>query len=119
MNGAEATARWEERKAALMTELTARSTEEKRALIKAASQYRSGTDSCNSVYMGGMAHAMLRRALGGGGYDGLDELLAAANAAQLNAGLDVCSSYIETMRRHPTKKCPCCGQIVSVKEGES
>lgn len=115
MNGAEATARWENRKAVLMAELTALSMGDKRNLIRAASQYRSGEDSCNSVYMGGMAHAMLRRALGGGGYDGLDDLLAAANDARLNAGLYVCSSYIETMRRYPTKKCPCCGQIVSAE----
>lgn len=116
MNGREATAAWEERKAVLMAELTELSLDEKRTLIKSASQYRSGTDSCNSVYMGGMAHAMLRRALGGGGYDGLDDLLAVATNKQLDDGLSVCSSYIETMRQYPTKKCPCCGQIVQAEK---
>lgn len=88
---------------------------DKRKLIKAASKYRSGEDSCNSVYMGGIAQAMLRRALGGGSHDALPPLLKAANTSQLDEALYVCWAYIKAMRENPTKKCPFCGQIVSAE----
>lgn len=116
MNGAEATKKWEDDKAILMAELTALDAAEKRQLILGASTYRSGEDSCNSIYMGGMAHSMLRHALGGTNMDNLDVLLAKASDKHLDRALEVCASYIKTMRENPVRKCPCCGQIVSAKE---
>lgn len=112
MTGDEANKKWEAEKAELMKELVALSADTKRDLIKAASEYRSGSDSCNSVYMGGMAQSMLWRAIGPAGLTGASE-------KQLNAGLSVCASYIKYMREHPTKKCPCCGQIVHAKVGSA
>ncbi|KAB2699398.1 hypothetical protein F9K79_09910 [Ochrobactrum sp. Kaboul] len=105
---------WETvRKPALMKRLLDLPRYEKINMIRKAKSYRSGTDSCNSVYMGGMATSQLLQSLGGSyGKDDLDQLLTQANDAQLNKALDVCASYIETMERHPTKPCPCCGQIV-------
>ncbi|WP_266032419.1 hypothetical protein [Brucella intermedia] len=88
--------------------------DDKIKLIKRAREYRSGTDSCNSVYMGSMAISMLCRALGGiYGNDDVDYLLTKASDHNLDTALNVCASYIKTMEQHPTKPCPCCGQIVA------
>jgi len=109
--------RLQEEKQILMAELLSMPRDLKAATIKAATEYRSGNDRCNSVYMGGMAHAMLVRALGGRyGHSLYDDLLAAATDAQIDAALDVCSSYIAFMRKNPVAKCPCCGAIVPAKE---
>lgn len=88
-------------------------------LIKAAAAYRSGADSCNSVYMGGHAHAQLRVALGGGFRDSLDDLLERASDNELNAGLEACWPYIKHMREHPVDRCPCCGGLISGKTGRA
>jgi hypothetical protein len=108
---------WETvRKPALMERLLKLSIPEKVDLIKRSSTYRSGSDSCNSVYMGGMATSMLIHALGGAyGRDSVDNLIGWATEDQLNKALDVCAPYIDTMESAPTKSCKCCGQIVPDK----
>jgi hypothetical protein len=83
-------------------------------LIRRAASYRSGADSCNSLYMGSMATHSLYCALGGTSplHDTLDDLLSRATTAQLGAAMKVCDNIIRHMTKHPTKPCPCCGQIV-------
>lgn len=98
-------------------DLTTLNRGQKIQLILAVVEYRSGEGLINTVYMGGIARSMLHHALGGSyQHDALDDLLLRASDAQIDAGLDVCKSYIEYMRNHPTEKCPCCGQI-RPKEG--
>ncbi len=112
--------RQEMEKQELLGELVSMTPDLKRATITAAANYRSGNDSCGSVYMGSMAHANLNRALGGTyGKDGLHDLLTNATQAQLNAGLEVCWSYIAYMRQNPVARCPCCGGIVAEKTGKT
>lgn len=98
-------------KAALMPELLKLSHAEKIDMIRKAREYRSGSDSCNSLYMGGMALTSLRHALGG---KQLDEIPDTPEGHRLlDSGLDVCWHYISYMMQHPTKKCPTCGGIMS------
>lgn len=125
MTGAEADAKWAKEKAALMDELTKLSDDDKRGLILQASNYRSGQDSVNSVYMGGMATSMMRHALGESGgamllaqRRKLSDLLLDASTPQLDKALDVCAWVIKYMREHPTVKCPCCGQITTPEKAE-
>lgn len=88
---------------------------EDKALILAASRYRSAADSCNSVYLGSMATAKLFHVLGGDwGRNGLADVIKAASRAQVDEALKVCASVIEYMGKHPTTECPCCGGVVSV-----
>lgn len=90
------------------------SDEKMRSLIAAAAAYRSGNDSINTVYMGSMATASLYAALGlRYGQPGFNERLAAADRPMLERAFAVCSNIIEYMQKHPTRKCPCCGGIVS------
>lgn len=111
MTGNEAV--WAKKKAALLQALAPLSRDEKANLILKASRYRSGADSCNSLYMGGLATASLVHALGGAyGRDDVLMLLTKATDAQIEAGLDVCANIIDYMRDHPTKPCPTCGQIM-------
>lgn len=103
----------------LLRKLKGMTAEGKIALIKAAVNYRSGTDSVGSVYMGSLSVGRLHHVLGGSySKDALDDLLDKATVVQLDAGLEVCLRYIKYMREHPTEKCPCCGQIVSAKKGK-
>lgn len=57
--------RLEQEGEAYLADLKTLPADTKRKLIKEASEYRSSEDRCNSVYMGSMAHGMLRVALGG------------------------------------------------------
>lgn len=113
MTPAEADARFAARKAVVLPGLLALSRDEKVALIKGAASYRSGSDSCNSLYMGSIATSRLLHVLGGVyGQDGLESLLERATESQVNAGIDYAWNYIDYMQKHPMKPCPCCGQIV-------
>jgi len=91
--------------------------EQKRDLIRAALSYRSGQDSINSVYMGSMATFSAMGALGERyGFGNLERGLANASEDQIDACLKVCKRTIDYMLKHPTSKCPCCGQIVPAKK---
>ncbi len=84
-----------------------------RNLIRQAVYYRSGPDSCNSMYMGGMALASLMHALGTTlGNGDFEPVLLKANRKQLDNALDVCKNIIEYMQKHPMKICKCCGSIL-------
>jgi len=86
---------------------------EDRALIREAMVYRSGEDSCNSVYMGSMAIAGLYHVLGlRYGEGNFAEALEKAGRKKVDALLKECKSMIVYMRAHPRKHCPCCGQII-------
>ncbi|SCM79903.1 hypothetical protein KL86PLE_90699 [uncultured Pleomorphomonas sp.] len=90
--------------------------DEKRHLIKKAFDYRSGVDSCGSVYMGSMAKAELFRRLGGSFVrDSLDALLTKADDAHLSSALAYCSEILAYAEKHPVQICPCCGQIIPGK----
>lgn len=112
MTGAEAAKKWDDERRALMDELLPLGRDEKEKLILAATEYRSGEDSCGSVYMGSIAHAGLsaifRRPYGTCVYK---EVIPLASDDQINAGLFKVANIIKYMREHPKKKCPCCGQI--------
>lgn len=83
-------------------------------LIGAAAVYRSGSDSCNSLNLGGLSTHMLFMSLGDASrVNPLSELLAEASDKQLNGALEICANIIHYMKKHPTKKCPTCGQITS------
>ena len=57
--------------------------DQRRKEMKRAMQYRSGPDSCSSVYLGGMETAALTRLLGGRyGEDDLQDLIDSASEAQ-------------------------------------
>lgn len=99
----------------LMSEIETWSRKRRENLLLKATKYHSSEDRCNSVYMGGMAHAGLRRALG---YPALmppmkpyEELLKIVDDETLNKGIRYSMHTIEYMLAHPVSKCPCCGQI--------
>ena len=113
MTPTEADARWAKEKAALLAELAPLTRLEKEKLIQEASVYRSGPDSCNSLYMGSLAIGSLYYALNGiKSRDTLAELLGRASDAQIDAALGVCANIIKYMRENPTKACPTCGSTV-------
>jgi len=90
-----------------------------RKLIKAAAKYRSGSDSCNSVYMGSMATASLMRILGGSyGEDSLNDLLEKADAGRITSALEFCDPYIRRMLANPRRECLACGVLVN-EEGKA
>lgn len=89
--------------------------EQKRDRLTQAIAYRSGPDSCNSVYLGGMHLARLTMFLGGNMWSKMDELIASASEKNIDRCLEDIKSHLEYMDRHPVKKCPCCGGIVSAK----
>lgn len=82
------------------------------ARIIAALSYRSGADSVNSVYMGGMATAGVYSEVGlRYGHDSQEDLIAALHKAsdkRLIAAFMRCRWVIEYMERNPRKVCPCC-----------
>jgi len=79
-----------------------------------STSYHSGEDRCNSVYMGGRAHASLRRALGSDypGTKTYDVLIREVDEKILNHCLMVNMHTIEYMLAYPVTNCPCCGQII-------
>lgn len=90
-----------------------------RDLIRKALVYRSGEDSCNSVYMGSMATALVWQVLK---VDLLkqsrvdfDDALAKADRLQLDECMNIARSVIRYMDKNPVSRCPCCGQIVRAK----
>ena len=72
--------------------------EQKQSLIRQAYDYNAdkrAMASCNALYMGSMATAMLVGALGGEyGRDSLDKLIDNATDEQLDAGLVRCENII-------------------------
>jgi len=67
--------------------------------IVAASKYRSGPDSCNSLYMGSMATATLMNILGGtyAGRRSIFDLVKKATEHQLYKALEYCKPYLDSM----------------------
>lgn len=113
----EAEAKWAAEKAVLMAEWTPLEREKKQDLIVRAMDYKSGPDSCNSVYLGSMARHSTFMALGSHITRGtLIDALAKATDAQLNAALDVCANVIRYMLENPRTTCPTCGGIVPAKK---
>lgn len=90
-----------------------------RDLIRKALAYRSGEDSCNSVYMGSLATAMLFGVLelnyGRTPASAFDDALATATRMQLDECMNIARSVITYMDKNPVSRCPCCGQIVRAK----
>lgn len=91
-----------------------------RELIRQALKYRSGSDSIGSVYMGSMATArvyhLLNLSYGFTERAEFDKALDSADRETIDKILEVCRSVIEYMQKHPTTRCPLCGNITSVKE---
>jgi hypothetical protein len=109
-----ADAKWAQEKAAMMAEIRPLPRDQKVALIVDAAAYRAGGG--NTPFMGSMATAVMLHALGGTygqrGGKSMAQLLEGATDDQLLAALDPCLGAIQYMRKHPTAKCPCCGQVV-------
>lgn len=107
------TVRWP----ALLRRIATWPREEQEKILHAATTYRSGTDSCNSVYMGSIAHAILRRALGDGypGTESYADLLPNVSNQRIMMGIEAAMHIIEYMLENPRKKCPCCGQITNAE----
>lgn len=94
--------------------------EQDKADILAALNYRSGPDSCNSIYMGSMATAMVYHAVGL--KYGMGDLVAAIETAsedQVLRALDACRGVINYMKMYPTTTCPTCGtRGVTIRGGK-
>lgn len=102
--------RWEK----LEAEIATWSREDQEKVLLAAASYRSGENACGSIYMGGMAHAQLRHALGDG-YPGTKtyaELISTVPGTVLKGAIRCAMHTIEYMLHNPRKAYPCCGQIV-------
>lgn len=82
-------------------------------VLLAATKYRSSEDSCNSIYMGGMTHTVLRGVLGDSypNKHSYEELVTTVSDDVLNKAIMVAMHTIEYMLANPRKTCPCCGQI--------
>ena len=94
--------------------------ERDKELIRRAMEYRSGSDSCNSLYMGSMATAGLYHILGlQYGKGGFDEALEKARRKQVDQLLKACDNIIEYMKKYPMKRCSHCGQVMSARKGAS
>ena len=77
--------------------------------ILAAVEYRSGTDSCNSLYMGSMARSQLLRHLGSSHRtDNTESALEKASMEQLEKAHAFCEPYLAHRAKHPTGTCPTC-----------
>lgn len=75
--------------------------------------YKSGSDSCNSVYVGGLATAHVISVLGGSyGKDSFKGLIEEATGGQIQKVHEYLKSYINYMLANPINKCPHCGQIM-------
>jgi len=107
----EAKDRW----ALLLTRLAHMTLKQRKDILIAVVNYKSGEDMCNSVYMGGMATAGLCRAIGRS-YShpelSFKEHIEALAESKVTAGLKSAMHTIEYMLANPRKKCPCCGQVV-------
>lgn len=106
--------RWQ----ALMDMITTWDRPAREGVLLAATKYRSGEDSCNSVYMGGMGHTSLRQALGDSypNKHSYEELVAIVSDKILNKGIMTAMHTIEYMLANPRRTCPCCGQITGDKK---
>lgn len=84
--------------------------------ILAAMDYRSGEDSCNSVYVGSMAEARVYHICGHYYREAheisVKKLLDNASGHEIAEVHKYLKHYIDYMKKHPTKKCPTCGQIM-------
>ena len=90
--------------------MTAKLDEDKADII-AALDYRSGPDSCNSVYLGSMAVGMICHAVGIKYSDAVDrrEIIRTASREQIDKALKIAKPVIDHMKEHPTAICPTCG----------
>lgn len=90
-----------------------------RALILRAVSYRSGKDSCNSVYLGSLALHRLYQVFDlGYTHDSARDLAAAVERGtrtQLDQAMNIASNVILFMEENPRERCPCCGQIMPAK----
>jgi hypothetical protein len=120
MTGEEAARRWEAEKAELLKAFTPKPRDEKAALILACSEYRSGENDINTVYMGGLATSRLIRILGGRyGQDSVSALVNAATDATLLQAFDVCAPVYSHMIKNPVGRCECCSQIIPLAKAKS
>lgn len=87
-------------KAKLMDLLLALPLDRKKHWIRQAMAYRSGPDSCNSVYMGSMLTCRLITELGGEyGRSSLESLLERATDSQVDKALHACAAVLSYMQR--------------------
>lgn len=81
-----------------------------------ATTYRSGEDSCGSVYMGGMAHSKLKYILHKGYVrdrsGSLEGALAQVDRDTLLEAYEHVVPYIRAALKHGTRHCPCCASIL-------
>lgn len=111
MTGKEADKIWQAKKAALLADWATLPRADKMALITKAREYRSGNDSCNSVYMGSTATHMLYRELAPG--KDFADILEMSTDKQLDKALAVCAGVLDYAEHNPRERCPCCGAITT------
>lgn len=95
---------------------------QKEADILAALKYRSGPDSCNSLYAGSLQTSMVIQALGGSyGRDGAADLLPKATDKMVNEAYKCLRNLIEYMKVHPAYKPfhKCQDALERLREAES
>ncbi len=87
-------------------------TDEKRALIKAATEYRS-SEGMGAVYIGGHHGSQIIGIMGGVyGKSSMRELIKNATQKQIDLVFQSCAHMIVYMTENPRGKCPCCNQII-------
>lgn len=89
----------------------------KREEIKAVLKYRSGADSCNSVYVGSMATAKVCDILDiTYGSDNINKAIDKADLRVIHrVHKYLYPGYIKYMRKNPVTKCKKCGQVIPAK----
>lgn len=82
--------------------------------ILAVLEYQYGENSCNSMYVGGIDTAVTVSLLGGVyGKARVKDLVRVASDQQIDSAAWHLRKYITFMKKHPTGKCPHCGQVIS------
>lgn len=101
-------------------EILALDRQKKINILLAATTYKSAEDSCNSLYMGSMAHASLHRKLGMSYPSRLSYKDVLENKETKDESIDGAIRQLENfilyIIDHPVASCPCCGQVIQVKK---
>lgn len=86
--------------------------DEMKADLLAVLDYRSGPDSCNSIYVGSMASAQIYHAFRMRyGYGDIREAIRGGSLRQVEQAYEVAKHTIAYMKAHPRQTCPCCGTV--------
>jgi hypothetical protein len=87
---------------------------EQNKILLDVTTYRSGENQIGSVYMGGLAHASLKAALGWPNDPARRPyavLIPGVSDDRIARGIEVVIHTIQYMLDNPRANCPCCGQI--------